>query len=92
MLSEYKIKEVDSMNKKCYISKEYSILKEVQKHNINESSKLEDNNYNTKESIRKYFIKKLQLKETNQKELKKDFIIKLISFKRQLILSQLKII
>ena len=60
MLKEYKSKEVDSIIRKYYITKEYSILEQVWKYNISKSSKLEDNSYNTKELIKKYF-KKLQL-------------------------------
>ena len=61
MLKEYESEEVDSINRKSYIMKEYRILEEGQKYNTDTLSKLEDNSYNTNELIRKYFIKKIQL-------------------------------
>lgn len=61
MLKEYESEEVDSINRKSYIMKEYRILEEGQKYNTDKLSKLEDNSYNTNELIRKYFIKKIQL-------------------------------
>ena len=61
MLKEYESEEVDSINRKSYIMKEYRILEEGQIYNTDKLSKLEDNSYNTNELIRKYFIKKIQL-------------------------------